>query len=89
MQQLLHAYCTQYGSYYIFPSLTIPGLYLSVHSHYSKMTMEVILATAFGRTLDIQNGRGGELYESAKLMFAYLESNSGPLARLMFLIESV
>ena len=53
------------------------------------MTMEVILATAFGRTLDIQNGKGGELYESAKLMFTYFESNSGPLARLMFLIESV
>ena len=32
---------------------------------YNKMTMEVILSTAFGRSLDVQGGKGGELYEAA------------------------
>ena len=33
------------------------------------MTMEVILSTAFGRSLDVQGGKGGELYEAAAKVF--------------------
>ena len=32
---------------------------------YNKMTMEVILSTAFGRAVDVQNGKGGRILESA------------------------
>ena len=33
------------------------------------MTMEVILSTAFGRAVDVQGGKGGELYEAAVTAF--------------------
>ena len=36
---------------------------------YNKMTMEVILSTAFGRAVDVQNGKGGKILESAVLLF--------------------
>ena len=32
--------------------------------------MEVILSTAFGRSLDVQGGKGGKLYEAALQAFA-------------------
>ena len=34
------------------------------------MTMEVILSTAFGRTVDVQGGNGGKLYQAAIDAFA-------------------
>ena len=34
------------------------------------MTMEVILSTAFGRSLDVQGGKGGKLFEAAIEYFA-------------------
>ena len=36
---------------------------------YNKMTMEVILSTAFGRAIDVQGGNGGKLFESAVTVF--------------------
>ena len=33
------------------------------------MTMEVILSTAFGRSLDVQGGKGGKLFEAAVAVF--------------------
>ena len=33
------------------------------------MTMEVILSTAFGRSLDVQGGNGGKLFEAAVAVF--------------------
>ena len=33
------------------------------------MTLEVILSTAFGRAVDVQNGKGGKILESAVLLF--------------------
>ena len=33
------------------------------------MTMEVILSTAFGRSLDVQGGNGGRLFEAAVAVF--------------------
>ena len=32
---------------------------------YNKLTMEVILSTAFGRAVDVQGGKGGKLFEAA------------------------
>ena len=34
------------------------------------MSMEVILSTAFGRTVDVQGGKGGKLLESGMTFFA-------------------
>ena len=46
------------------------------HTHvcrlYSKMTMEVILATAFGRSVDVQGGGGGRIVEAACEIFSTL-----------------
>ena len=46
------------------------------HTHvcslYSKMTMEVILATAFGRSVDVQGGAGGRIVEAAYEIFSTL-----------------
>ena len=39
---------------------------------YNKMTMEVILSTAFGRAIDVQGGNGGKLFESALTVFSTL-----------------
>ena len=39
--------------------------YLFIFRLYNKMTMEVILSTAFGRSVDVQGGNGGELFEAA------------------------
>ena len=36
---------------------------------YNQMTMEVILSTAFGRSLDVQGGNGGKLFEAAVAVF--------------------
>ena len=49
-----------------------PWLYacLSTCRLYNKMTMEVILSTAFGRTVNVQGGKGGKLLESAMTLFA-------------------
>ena len=41
---------------------------------YGQFTMEVILSTVFGRSLDVQGGKGGKVYEDARDMF---QSGSG------------
>lgn len=40
---------------------------------YRKMTMEVILSTAFGRSIDVQTSDGGELYKAADTLFSVLD----------------
>ena len=53
----------------------------SIHRLYNKMTMEVILSTAFGRAVDVQGGKGGKLYEAALTVFRALFTpgeNEGP-----------
>ena len=54
------------------------------------MTMEVILSTAFGRSLDLQGGKGGKLYEAAIEAFAGFSPGPGnqlsPLRIFQFLI---
>ena len=48
--------------------------------HYSKMTMEVILATALGQSLEIQDGKGGEVYENATKALAGVETDQPGLS---------
>ena len=45
------------------------------------MTMEVILSTAFGRSVDVQGGKGGEVYEAARGLFASIGESSGKYLR--------
>ena len=45
---------------------------LLLYRLYNKMTMEVILSTAFGRAIDVQGGNGGKLYKAALETFAAL-----------------
>ena len=47
-------------------------VYMFLSRLYNKMTMEVILSTAFGRALDVQGGKGGKLFESAVAVFSAL-----------------
>ena len=44
--------------------------FLRTHSFFSKMTMEVILSTAFGRSIDVQGGAGGKIVEAAYELFS-------------------
>ena len=50
-------------------------MYLTIHVHlflyrlYNRMTMEVILSTAFGRAVDVQGGKGGKLFDAAVTAF--------------------
>ena len=38
------------------------------------MTLEIILATVFGQSLDVQDGKGGSVYESSKRIFREFEA---------------
>ena len=44
------------------------------------MTMEVILATALGRSLEIQDGKGGEVYENTIRIFMNYETDKPGLS---------
>ena len=48
------------------------------------MAMEIILATALGRSLEVQDGKGGEVYESANRIFAEFDADQ-PLGNLLIL----
>ena len=52
------------------------------------MTMEVILSTAFGRSVDVQGGKGGEVYEAARGLFASFGQVSGKYIRYLQFINS-
>ena len=54
--------------YLCFMSFTI-HVHLFLSRLYKKMTMEVILSTAFGRAVDVQGGKGGKLFEAAVTAF--------------------
>ena len=40
------------------------------------LTMEVTLSTAFGRAIDVQGGKGGQLYETAVETFSAFSPDS-------------
>ena len=50
---------------------------------YNKFTMEVILAVAFGRSLEVQNGKGGKLYEAATFVFTAFSSQADTNMKMM------
>ena len=64
---------------------------LHILSAYSKCIMEVILSTAFGRSIDVQGGKGGELYEAALGVFteATGQKSSNVLAMLRILLSEL
>ena len=45
------------------------------YSLYSKLTLEVMLSIAFGIALDIQNGKGGEIYNAVRDLFSTTEGD--------------
>ena len=51
--------------------------------------MEVILAAAFGRSVDVLGGKGGEIYEDARDLFKYFTGEQATAMRLMQFIISV
>ena len=51
---------------------------------YNKMTMEIILATALGQSLEIQDGKGGEVYENATKALAGIETDQPGLSGNFF-----
>ena len=59
-----------------------------VNSLYSQMTMEVILSTAFGRSVDVQGGKGGEIYDDARGVFNSFTGKQSMLIRILQFILS-
>ena len=59
-----------------------------IDSLYSKMTMEVILSTAFGRSVDVQGGKGGEIYDDARAVFNSFTGKQSMLLRIIQFITS-
>jgi cytochrome P450 len=57
--------------------------FVDVLSLYSKMTMEVMLSTVFGRSIDMQGGKGREIYDDAAAVFAAFSGNAPILARIL------
>ena len=55
-------------------------------SLYSKMTMEVMLSTTFGRSVDVQGGKGGTIYEDARDLFKVL---TGKQAMFMTILQFI
>ena len=55
-------------------------------SLYNKMTMEVLLSTAFGRSVDIQGGKGGEIYKDARDLFKFV---TGKQAIFMTILQFI
>ena len=52
------------------------------------MTMEVILSTAFGRSVDVQGGKGGEIYDAACGFFAAFTGKQSVLMRIFQFLTS-
>ena len=46
------------------------------YSMFSKLTMEVVLSVAFGQSLDVQNGKGGDLYQLALKVMSVFDSDA-------------
>ena len=44
--------------------------------------MEVILAAAFGRSVDVQGGKGGEIYKDARDLFKFFTGKQAMAMRI-------
>ena len=62
---------------------------LGIARLFNQMTMEVILSTAFGRSVNVQNGQGGRLYESALEVFGALSTEGKHASTLLRLLNLV
>ena len=60
---------------------------LGIARLFNQMTMEVILSTAFGRSVNVQNGQGGRLYESALEVFGALSTEGKHASTLLRLLN--
>ena len=56
---------------------------LTVCSLFSMFTMEVILSTAFGRALGVQDGEGGEVYADARDLFKFMHGGSATAGKIV------
>jgi cytochrome P450 len=63
--------------------LSNEGQSVEVLNLYTKMTMEVIMSTHFGRSLDVQGGEGGQIYEDAKAVFAAFGGKGSVIIRIL------
>lgn len=50
---------------------------------FSMFTIEVFLSTAFGRSLDVQGGEGGEIYEDVRDLFQHLSGKQAMAMKIM------
>ena len=57
--------------------------FIRLYSLVWQMTIEVMLSTAFGRSVDVQGGKGGEIYEAARGALLYFNGQQGVSARLL------
>jgi len=62
------------------------GKSVDVFSKYSSFTMETILATAFGRVIDIQRGEGDQLTNACAAAFSILHEGTKRSPEHMFLM---
>ena len=67
----------------LFSIIYILTFLVSVLSLVRQMTMEVMLSTAFGRSVDVQGGKGGELYKAARGALLYFTGQQGISVRLL------
>ena len=51
------------------------------------MTMGVILSTAFGRSVDVQGGKGGEIYEAACGVFSAFTGGNSSMRAIQFILS--
>lgn len=61
---------------------------VNVHSLYGQFTMEIILATAFGRVVNIQRGEGDQLTAAARVIFAGAQEGGSSSAAYITLLLS-
>ena len=53
------------------------------YSMFSKLTMEVVLSVAFGQSLDVQNGNGGDLYQLALKVMTVFDSDASTTTNMV------
>jgi cytochrome P450 len=56
---------------------------VEAHRLFSMFTMEVILSTAFGRALGVQDGEGGEVYADARDLFKFMHGGSATAGKIV------
>ena len=70
------------------PFLTPPLPYMNTITHrtYGSFTMETIVATAFGRVIDIQRGEGDQLTQACAAIFSAFQEGTSVSLESMVLV---